>query len=542
MTNPPSACSAAARSADREWPALLFFLALWIAAWLLVGPRANVPVIDDWVYAWSVEHLLKTGRLQVLDFSAFYPIAQILWGALVARLAGFSFVTLRFSTVLLSALGCWAVYLTLRELGCRRNTGLLGALALAFDPVYFALSFSFMTEVPFVCASTLALYFYVRAVRRDQSRAVWFGCLCAVAAFLIRPIGIVLPLALLPPLAWNRDRWPLLRHSAAPIVAALAVMVSLQLGMPRMLGPLDWAAVREGYLRWWFLVSIPSYLRWNVEVLFVAVFPLAPLLLAYGFGRRRALEVGAAAIVLAIASRAALGYFQMPLLNGQTWSLHDIAARMMIDGNVVSPEWALRIVPLVKLTGLLTVAALLAIGIRGWLRPDRWSRTELVILVLAVLHLVCINALWLYNDRYYIVFAPLVAIVAAKAMDLEGRAKWAASALLAVWAGIAISGTRDMLAFNEAAATLERETEMNGIPRWDIDAGYALNGWQLYAHPENLPPGADRRYHVPFVTSDRQTRYSIANSPLPDSETLRIVPLERASWQSTHALYLVRRR
>ena len=57
---------------------------------LWVGPRANVPVIDDWVYAWSVEHLLQTGRLRVLEFSAVYPIAQIMWGALFARVAGFS--------------------------------------------------------------------------------------------------------------------------------------------------------------------------------------------------------------------------------------------------------------------------------------------------------------------------------------------------------------------------------------------------------------------------------------------------------------------
>jgi Dolichyl-phosphate-mannose-protein mannosyltransferase len=515
---------------------------MWIAAWLLIGTRANVPVIDDWVYAWSVEHLLKTGRLQVLDFSAFYPIAQILWGALIARLAGFSFVALRFSTVLLSALGCWAVYLTLREIGCRRSTSMLGACGLALDPVYFALSFSFMTEVPFVCASTLALYFYVRALRRDEPKAVWFGCLCAVAAFMVRPIGIVLPLALLPPLVWNRDRWTLLRRSAAPIAIALAVMVSLQFGMPRLLGPLDWATVREGYLRWWFMIPVTSYLRWNVEVLFVSVFPLAPLLLAFVFCRRRALEVGAATIVLAIASRAALGFFQMPLLNGQTWSLHDIAARMMFEGNVVSREWALRVVPLVKLIGLVTVGALLAISIRNWLTPGHWSRTGLLVVAFAVLHLACINVLWLYNDRYYVVLAPLVAIVAAQALDLDDRAKWVASALLIVWSAISISGTRDMLAFNEAAAGLERETEASGVPRWDIDAGYALNGWQLYAHPENLPPGVDRRYGVPLVTSDAPTHYSITNSPLPNSEILRIVPLERASWQSTAALYLLRRR
>ena len=537
MTSPPPVLSAAR---NREWPALLLLLAIWIAIWPFVGPRANVPVIDDWVYAWSVEHLLKTGHLQVLDISAFYPVAQILWGALFARLAGFSFVALRFSTLVLAVIGCWAVYLTLRELGCRRSTGLLGALALAGDPVYFALSFSFMTEVPFVCMSTLALYWYVRAMRRDEAKAVWFGCLCAVAAFLIRPIGIVLPLALLPPLVCHRDGRLMLGRSALPILAALIVMVSLQLGMPRMLGPLDWAGVREGYLRWWFMVSMTSYLRWNVEVVFVAVFPLAPLLLAYPFRRHRAIQVGAVAILLAIVTRTALGYFETPLPNGQTWSLHDIAARMMIGGTVASREWAVRAVPLVKLTGLLCVAALIVIGITGWMPPNRWSRTHLVIAGVGVLQVACINLLWLYNDRYYIVLAPLVAIAAAQALDLDGRAKWVASALLVAWSGIAISGTRDMLAFNDTAAALAREAEASGIPRWDIDAGWALNGWDLYAHPEHLPPGADRRYQVPFVTSDGPAHYTITNSPLPNSEILRVVPLERASWQSTRTLYLVR--
>lgn len=537
MTPPHPAISL--QPSRREWPVLLLFLAIWIALWPFMGSRANVPVIDDWVYAWSVEHLLKTGQLQVLDISAFYPITQILWGALFARVAGFSFVSLRFSTVVLAAIGCWAVYLTLRELGCRRSTGLLGALALACDPVYFALSFSFMTEVPFVCMSTLALYWYVRALQRNEPRAVWIGCLFAVAAFLIRPIGIAIPLALVPALVLSRDRWPLIARSVVPIGVALIVMGSLQLGLPRMLGPLDWASIREEYLRWWFMVSMTSYLRWNVEVLFVAAFPLAPLLLAYPFSRRRALQVGVATILLAIITRAALGYFQTPLVNGQTWSLHDIAARMMIGGSVVSREWALRAVPIVKLMGLVCVAALLVITVTNWLPPIRWTRAQLVIAALAVLQIVCINGLWLYNDRYYVVLAPLVAIAAAQALDLDRRAQYVAFALLFVWSGIAISGTRDMLAFNEAAAALARETEATGVPRWDIDAGYALDGWDLYAHPENLAPGSDRHYQVPFVTSEDPTHYSITNSPLPNSEVMRVVPLERASWQSTHSLYLV---
>jgi len=171
----------------RDWLALAAIVTLFGMAWLWVGPRANVPVIDDWVYAWSVEHLLQTGRLRVLEFSAVYPIAQILWGALFVRVAGFSFGVLRCSTVILSTLGCWAVYLTLREMGCRRSTSLLAACALAVDPVYFALSFSFMTEVPFVSLAAIATYFYVSAVCRDRPARLWFGGLFPSRRFWFAP-------------------------------------------------------------------------------------------------------------------------------------------------------------------------------------------------------------------------------------------------------------------------------------------------------------------------------------------------------------------
>jgi hypothetical protein len=525
---------------NREWPALLAIVGVFAAGWLLVGPRANVPVIDDWVYAWSVEHLLDTGRLQVLEISAFYPLTQILWGALFARLAGFSFVVLRGSTVILAVFGCWFVYLTLRELDCRRSTALLGALALAFDPVFFALSFSFMTEVPFVSLSTMALYWYVRAIRRDEPLGVWAGCLCAMAAFLTRPIGIVLPLALLPALVGSRDQRTMFRRSVTPLIITLSVMAALQVEMPRTLGLLDWAAIRQNYLRWWFTVPITDYLRWNVEVLFVMAFPFAPLLLAYAVRWRHAAETGAAAIILTIVCRAAVGHVVMPLPDGQTWSLRDIAARSMLDGNVAASKWSPRVTPLLGLLGLLTVGALVVIGVRNCLQ--RTDRSKRVIFALAVLQIICINALWLYNDRYYVVFAPLLAIVGAQALDCDGLGQGVAAGLLIVWASIAISGTRDMLAFNDTCARVAAELEASGIPPWDIDAGYSLDGWRLYAHPERLPPGANRQSDVPFVTSNRPTHYSITNSPLPQSEVLRIVPLAHASWQATRLVYVVRRR
>ena len=57
--------------------------------------------------------------------------------------------------------------------------------------------------------------------------------------------------------------------------------------------------------------------------------------------------------------------------------------------------------------------------------------------------LAAIHALWLYNDRYYLVLAPGVAIAAATALDQDTRAQRVAAALLVVWATVAITGTRE---------------------------------------------------------------------------------------------------
>jgi len=138
-------------------------------------------------------------------------------------------------------------------------------------------------------------------------------------------------------------------------------------------------------------------------------------------------------------------------------------------------------------------------------------------------------------------FAPVVAILAAEAIDQDRRAQVVAAGILVVWAFVAVTGTRDLLAFNDACAAIAKDLEASGVPAWEIDAGYPVNGWRLYAHSEHLPPGADRRYDVPFVTSDRRTTYAVMSHPPPGSHVVRVVPLPRATWQATHELYVVKR-
>src|SRR5678816_2140354 len=162
---------------------------LYFSAAILLHLFANVPLHDDWTYAWSVEHFLETGKLQVLDWSIHYPFAQILWGALFCLPFGFSFSALRVSTVVLSWLGALALYGTLRELGRARHESLIATLVLIANPVFFLLSFPFMTYAPFVSVSSIAFFFIVRAFSRRRPLELWLGCAFGVVGFFIRPVS-----------------------------------------------------------------------------------------------------------------------------------------------------------------------------------------------------------------------------------------------------------------------------------------------------------------------------------------------------------------
>jgi 4-amino-4-deoxy-L-arabinose transferase-like glycosyltransferase len=136
-----------------------------------------------------------TGRFELPSPATANVFVQAYWGALFCIPFGFSFTALRFSTLTLGGVGILACYLLLREIGSDWWTALLGALALAVNPLYFALANTFMTDVPFLAFVVAALLLFVRGVRRQETISLLAGILIALLAVLIRQFGLLLLLA-----------------------------------------------------------------------------------------------------------------------------------------------------------------------------------------------------------------------------------------------------------------------------------------------------------------------------------------------------------
>jgi hypothetical protein len=172
----------------------LSFYVLCIAA---VNPVGEFPLNDDWSYIRSAFSFASGHGMRVDEWSAPSLVGQALYGGLLARLFSPDFLVLRISTLLLSCLTAVLLWKAFRRIGFRAELAGIMLLAWVFDPLQFNLSFTFMTEIPFLFFISLAIYLYV--LHQDTLKA-WPLLLSSAAlgyAYLIRQTALFFILALI---------------------------------------------------------------------------------------------------------------------------------------------------------------------------------------------------------------------------------------------------------------------------------------------------------------------------------------------------------
>lgn len=170
---------------------------IYIGIVLFVSPIFEFPLNDDVVYAEAVKNLVNYHELKLSDWIAVSFIFQLMYGAAATLPFGFSFSVLRLTTLVWSFVGASTVYLVLRELGFSKPASMWGSLLLVTNPIYLNLSYTFMTDVPFLSSTFLGILFYIRGIKRDSNSLLFVGSCAAAAAALIRQQSLVLPMAVL---------------------------------------------------------------------------------------------------------------------------------------------------------------------------------------------------------------------------------------------------------------------------------------------------------------------------------------------------------
>ena len=492
---------------------------LYFAAAIPLHLFANVPFHDDWTYAWSVEHFLKTGKLEVLDWSVHYFLAQILWGALFCLPYGFSFSALRVSTVVLAWLGAWALYGTLRELGRARSESLIATVVLVTNPVFFVLSFSFMTDVPFVSLANIAFFFIVRGVCRRNSFELCVGCVFAVCALLIRQVAVAIPASLLLYFLFapSHRTWRYLLPAAAFCLLCFLVFISI----PQIFGVTSKSKLLATWLIDFWLhhynQAVPGVLRILLHG-GLALLPLSLPIVASVY--RRSLFWGTVSALLILSGYSILFAGEIPNPQDGMWQLNTLGReRRLLQGPPVPdflPSWLTP--PLFFLS--LFSSAVIIVKVVDVIRAGIEKPLGLFVWY-ASCQFALIMALWFFrpwgSDRYSVVLLPPLIVLLASSQLKSKMALASISVLFALSMLVTWNESQTSRAIADALAWLRGKD----IPLAHIDAGYVFNGWNLYAHPENLSPGAVPERDVPLVTSRENKPYVIAASPIAGYSVIR---------------------
>ncbi len=502
----------------RDLQAIGIIAAVWIAMVIITDPIGEFPLNDDWCYAVSVRSLVQEGAFRLVSIVTMTLVTQVFWGALFCLPFGFSHNALRFSGLAAGFLGLIGTYLLLKELGASQRIALIGALLVAVNPIYFGLSNTFMTDVPFYTLAVFAIYAAVRALNRLSSTYYAASIVLAVLAILLRQSGLALPIA----------------FGAAYLVKdGLRLRAVVKAGLPLVLG----AGALIAYQSW--LNS-----RGNLSETFGLQVGMAPKFLDYGPG-----PMALAVYTVSLTGLVYLGLFLFPLLvpaflsrwkshpsvpraiglavltftiymlgrtfgwmGGMPLSLHigDIMTPFGMGPMTLSDVVVMKLfsftplpqafwssVTLVSVTGagllVLEVGSAAVVCLRrcrGSCNPARPLQAMMLTGALASLVPITVLFYFAYFDRYFLALIPfLVGSVVLAGRPLITRTRMVVIVIvLLLGAVFSVCATHDYLAWNRMRwAALNHLTIDKRIPASKIDGGYEFNG--LYNYESRMEQG-----------------------------------------------------
>lgn len=164
---------------------------LWSVFLIIANPTGSFPLNDDWNYIRSAQLLAEQGRMLITCWNCSTNLIQIVYGATLVKLFGFSFEVLRASTWLAGLGSCVATYFLVKESSKRPVLGFAAALTLMSNAIFFNLSSTFMTDVPFLAILISSMFFSVRALRYGQHRDYLCALLLGLISTFLRQYGVV---------------------------------------------------------------------------------------------------------------------------------------------------------------------------------------------------------------------------------------------------------------------------------------------------------------------------------------------------------------
>jgi hypothetical protein len=183
--------------AGRNHLTLLFLIFLYLSAVVVVNPAGNFPLNDDWSWAAAARGLALGHDWRPTDWTAMPLITQSLWAAPFCILTNCSYEALRASTLVAGLLLLISSYCLFARVTQSKVAAGLAAATVAFNPVIFELTYTFMTDTFFAALLVTTAFVFLKTFRDNSPYLFALACVLAVASTLCRQVGLCVPIAYL---------------------------------------------------------------------------------------------------------------------------------------------------------------------------------------------------------------------------------------------------------------------------------------------------------------------------------------------------------
>jgi len=547
-------------------------LLAWIVAIVIIDPRGNFPLNDDWTYATAVKRMLEQGGYYPLGWESAIMVSQVIWGALFCLPFGFSFDALRVSMLVMAFIGVFTTYLSIRLLNAPRLLALAAAFALAFNPLYLALSHTFMTDVFFSAVTLIAMLFLSRYLLGGAWSDLFIGCFFAFAAILCRQVGLCIPLAFGITMLLSR-RFNLKSLAVAVLPTLLGALCFFGFRYYLMISgktlPLDFqenTLIDE--LKHPNITLLATFMTYFlVATLYLGMFllPVTLFWLLFEKGEYRRIKLllfsvitlAFAAILISRGTLMPLGLNVLSVTGIGPQALRDTGFLAMphVQG-IRIPIWvALTLCSVIGGAALMTFALLQADRLLAnfpKIVRDGGDAVALLFFLTAAIYFVPLGLTGFY-DRYLIPLIALVLVPACTRVREGTRSKFIFPVLsLPLIAGMtlfSVAITHDYMAWNRARWQALDDLTQQGVAPAVIDGGFEFNGLHTYNHDKptsevfkslRIPVKARR-----FLKSwwwVRDDEYVIAFGAIDGYSAVRAYPYERWLPAEKASIYVLKRK
>ncbi len=468
-----------------------------LACELISRPFTTMNVCDDGPYIRTARTFANTGHLVYNGWEGAMVIAQIYLAQPFIKLFGYSYTSVRMSTLLLAVVAAFILQRTVVRTGISERNATLATLAVVISPIYLMFAATFMSDIGGLFAITLCMYGCVRAIQASADRSA-VGWIC-FAAFTCALFGTSRQIAWLGTLVMVPCTLFLLRHRRRVLLGgAVATAIAFLL----ILGCMLWFS-RQPYVIPVPLIVRPFPMHAALRQLSFIVFeipflilPLFAIFLPSIFRSRASIRFPLLAMLLAYVVLAFLSRngpnpdlrLEPTAGNAGSWLTPSGVFTTVPGAPMLLDTGALILLTIVCIGGLLGVVAVV-LQLRGAKSSApratdgglSWQQLGILFLPFSaayfLLLMAAVGTTHTIFDRYAIGLLGPTAIILVRLYQekIGSRLPRAAVLLVILMAAYGTVVTHNTFALDRARVDLADELHSKGVAFTSIDGGWDYN-------------------------------------------------------------------